>query len=315
MRPPKQSTETQADSDWNDLKVLLALSRGGSVVGAARALHVDQSTVSRRLAALEETLGCALLIRGGREFCWTAEGRTMIGAAEAAEAAVLAGTRRLRSTRLASTGVVRVSTTPGTRTRDVGLQFFRGRVHVDLELHLVAVRIGVVHRHRQAVVHAPVGLDAGGLELAEVFQQVRERAVGVGDMVYTDQAAAVGLHRVGPDGVEVDQREPMVLVIEGEEGPHRVFGEDLRPEHRLVPVRHLLETAGAVDDVGDLQRAGEGHGGLLGWKAPGSRGAMQQAKPVSAGGWEESMGNAARGICKIACPDEHRSTFLLELVR
>ena len=113
MRPPKQSTETEADSDWNDLKVLLALSRGGSVAGAARTLHVDQSTISRRLAALEEALGCALLIRGGREFCWTAEGRTMIGAAEAAEAAVLAGTRRLRTARLASTGVVRVSTTPG----------------------------------------------------------------------------------------------------------------------------------------------------------------------------------------------------------
>jgi DNA-binding transcriptional LysR family regulator len=113
MRPSKPSTEEAADSDWNDLKVLLALSRGGSVAGAARALQVDQSTISRRLAALEESLGCSLLIRGGREFCWTAEGRTMIAAAEAAEAAVLAGTRQLRTSRLDSTGTVRVSTTPG----------------------------------------------------------------------------------------------------------------------------------------------------------------------------------------------------------
>src|SRR3954451_3460381 len=99
MRPPKPSTEVEADSDWNDLKVLLALSRGGSVAGAARVLHVDQSTISRRLAALEESLGCSLLIRGGREFSWTAEGRTMIAAAETAEAAVLAGTSHLRASR------------------------------------------------------------------------------------------------------------------------------------------------------------------------------------------------------------------------
>jgi DNA-binding transcriptional LysR family regulator len=76
MRPPKSSTDEAADSDWNDLKVLLALSRGGSVAGAARALRVDQSTVSRRLAALEESIGCSLLVRGGREFSWTAEGHT-----------------------------------------------------------------------------------------------------------------------------------------------------------------------------------------------------------------------------------------------
>ena len=113
MRPPKSPHPGAADSDWNDLKVLLALSRGGSVAAAARAMGVDQSTVSRRLASLEEALGCSLLIRGGREFSWTAEGRTMIAAAETAEAAVLAGIGKLRTSRLDSTGVVRVSTTPG----------------------------------------------------------------------------------------------------------------------------------------------------------------------------------------------------------
>lgn len=59
---------------WDDFKVLLALSRGGSVAAAARELRVDNSTVSRRLAALEDALGAKLLIRGGREFTWTAEG-------------------------------------------------------------------------------------------------------------------------------------------------------------------------------------------------------------------------------------------------
>jgi DNA-binding transcriptional LysR family regulator len=105
-----KSPPPASDPDWDDLKVLLALSRGASVAAAARAMGVDQSTVSRRLAALEEAVGCPLLIRGGREFSWTAEGRTMVGAAEAAEAALQAATR---TSRLDAAGVVRVSTTPG----------------------------------------------------------------------------------------------------------------------------------------------------------------------------------------------------------
>jgi DNA-binding transcriptional LysR family regulator len=76
-------------------------------------LKVDQSTVSRRLAAIEEVLGGPLLVRGGREFAWTVEGKTALAAAEAAEAAVLAATRQLRSSRLESAGAVRVSATPG----------------------------------------------------------------------------------------------------------------------------------------------------------------------------------------------------------
>ena len=73
--------------EWSDFKVLLALARAGSVAGAARELQVDNSTISRRLAALEEALGAKLLIRGGREFSWTAEGRSADRRGEAMEAA------------------------------------------------------------------------------------------------------------------------------------------------------------------------------------------------------------------------------------
>jgi len=54
--------------EWSDFNVLDALARGGSVAGAARELAVDASTVSRRLAALEESLGACLIVRGGRDF-------------------------------------------------------------------------------------------------------------------------------------------------------------------------------------------------------------------------------------------------------
>lgn len=113
MKAPKPSLPEPDAPDWDDLKVLLALARSGSVAGAARAMGIDQSTISRRLGALEQALGAPLLVRGGREFSWTTEGRTMIAAAEAAEGAIDAGVRGMRSARLAETGTVRVSTTPG----------------------------------------------------------------------------------------------------------------------------------------------------------------------------------------------------------
>lgn len=48
---------------WDDIRVLLAVLREGSFSGAATTLAVEQSTVSRRIAALESALGAALFDR------------------------------------------------------------------------------------------------------------------------------------------------------------------------------------------------------------------------------------------------------------
>jgi DNA-binding transcriptional LysR family regulator len=98
--------------EWSDLKVLLALARAGSVAGAARELQVDHSTISRRLAALEDAVGARLLIRGGREFTLTAEGRAMLQAAEATEAATAAALRTVRASKVDASGSVGVSVAP-----------------------------------------------------------------------------------------------------------------------------------------------------------------------------------------------------------
>lgn len=98
--------------EWSDFKILIALSRGGSVAGAARELGVDSSTVSRRLTALEEAFGVRLLVRGGRELSWTTEGRAALCAAETMARAVDEATRTCRAATLDASGTVRVSMPP-----------------------------------------------------------------------------------------------------------------------------------------------------------------------------------------------------------
>jgi DNA-binding transcriptional LysR family regulator len=98
--------------EWSDFRILLALARVGSVTGAARELQVDNSTVSRRLAALEDAVGAKLIIRSGREFSWTAEGRTLLEAAEVMEASTAAALRAVRASKVDVEGSVRVSVAP-----------------------------------------------------------------------------------------------------------------------------------------------------------------------------------------------------------
>ena len=44
--------------DWNDLRYFLAVAREGSTLAAARTLRTSQTTVARRVAALEAAIGC-----------------------------------------------------------------------------------------------------------------------------------------------------------------------------------------------------------------------------------------------------------------
>jgi DNA-binding transcriptional LysR family regulator len=96
----------------DDLLVLLAVGRSGRYVTAAEELGINHTTIARRIAALEQSLGGRLLARVGNGWELTDLGREALSAAETVESAVrkLAadqeGTRRLE-------GVVRMSATDG----------------------------------------------------------------------------------------------------------------------------------------------------------------------------------------------------------
>jgi DNA-binding transcriptional LysR family regulator len=101
------------EPEWSDLKFILAIARARSVVGAARAMGIDQSTVSRRLAALEDAVGASLVVRGGRELALTAEGRLLHVAAERIDAIVGEASAALRAAKDEISGTVRMSCPPG----------------------------------------------------------------------------------------------------------------------------------------------------------------------------------------------------------
>ena len=49
--------------DWDDLRFVLAVARAGSALRAAHALGVNQTTVMRRIAHVEATVGAELFDR------------------------------------------------------------------------------------------------------------------------------------------------------------------------------------------------------------------------------------------------------------
>ena len=75
--------------DWNDLRYFLAVARSGSTLAASTQLRASQSTVSRRITALEEQLGVQLFVRKPSGYELTPRGRSVLPAAESVEAAIL----------------------------------------------------------------------------------------------------------------------------------------------------------------------------------------------------------------------------------
>ncbi|WP_236000613.1 helix-turn-helix domain-containing protein, partial [Bradyrhizobium uaiense] len=81
--------------DWNDLRLVLAVAREGSLSGAARKLGVTHSTVFRRLGTIETAIGTRLFERFRDGYAPTPAGETAAASAARLEDEVLALERRL----------------------------------------------------------------------------------------------------------------------------------------------------------------------------------------------------------------------------
>lgn len=140
--------------DWNDVKALLAVGRGGSTAAAARELGVNQTTVSRRLEALERDLGVKLVERSQTGASLTPEGLSLVEDAEAMERGAAAMSQKVEVHRRGVAGVVRVTISEMTANEGLTpyLPEFRS-LYPDVKLELV-------------ITDAALDLEAGDADIA-----------------------------------------------------------------------------------------------------------------------------------------------------
>ncbi|WP_417843761.1 LysR family transcriptional regulator [Thalassospira sp.] len=74
--------------DWEGLKTFVVLCRAGNMSAAARELGINQTTVSRRIARLEDMLGYTVLQRGNGSMAPTQKAASLLAMAQEMEANV-----------------------------------------------------------------------------------------------------------------------------------------------------------------------------------------------------------------------------------
>ena len=95
--------------DWDDLRFFLAVARHGTLAMAARELHVTQSTVSRRLAALQARMGVRLLQRTANGYVATLAGDRIRAHVERVEAEAMMVEQAVAGLDARPEGLVRVT--------------------------------------------------------------------------------------------------------------------------------------------------------------------------------------------------------------
>ena len=110
MAESSRSSDRRPSAD--DLLVLLAVGRSGRYNIAAEELGLNHTTISRRIAALEQSIGGRVLARVAGRWELTDLGREALAAAEAVESAVRSLSVHTGG-EPALEGVVRISATDG----------------------------------------------------------------------------------------------------------------------------------------------------------------------------------------------------------
>jgi len=95
--------------DWNDLRYFLAVAREGSTLAAGRALRVSQTTVARRIAALERALGFPLFDKRQAGYVLTPVGEGLLARAERVEAAASGFAEAAEAQARDTSGTVRIT--------------------------------------------------------------------------------------------------------------------------------------------------------------------------------------------------------------
>jgi len=131
------------DKNWDDLRIFLALARGGTLTTAAKALGVSHPTVSRRVQALEKQIGARLFDRLPDRFVPTGAGEELLADTEAMEKAAQSIHRRSAGLSDTVSGTVRLSAEEATAA-------LLARYSAELRSKLRQIEFEVVSSHTLA---------------------------------------------------------------------------------------------------------------------------------------------------------------------
>ncbi|TPE50529.1 LysR family transcriptional regulator [Amaricoccus solimangrovi] len=144
--------------NWDDCRLFLAVARAGQILAAARALGLNQATLSRRMGALEAAIGAKLLVRRTHGSDLTEAGQELLETLERVEAELIARQARLRGAEGGVAGVVRVGAPDGFGVAFLAPRLARlGERHPDLRIQLVPTPRGFSLSRREADVAILVG--------------------------------------------------------------------------------------------------------------------------------------------------------------
>lgn len=230
----------------NDLLILLAVARTGRFTSAAESLDLNHTTVSRRISALERSLGGHVLVRASGGWELTDLGARAVAAAEEVDRALSTleknddGARRL-------SGVVRMSATDGFSAYIAAPAFARlRRNHPRLSVEIVAA----TRRASQT----RSGLD---LEVVVGRPQVhRAEAIRLGEYMLGLYASRDYLAEYGtPSTIEEVLEHPLVYFIDS-----MLQVDSLDAPRRLLPtMKDSLSSTNVFVHV-EATRAGAGIG-------------------------------------------------------
>lgn len=129
--------------NWDHLRFFAALAHTGTLAGAARMLHVEHTTVARRIQILEERMGHALFVRDAGGHKLTQAGHQLLPVVQAMEKAVQGVEQVALPAASADTGpvgLVRVGATEGLGTQLLAGQLARLTLrHPQLSVDLLAL--------------------------------------------------------------------------------------------------------------------------------------------------------------------------------
>jgi DNA-binding transcriptional LysR family regulator len=163
--------------EWDDARYVLAIHRESSLSQAAHKLGVNQSTVGRRLEAIEEALGARLFFRTRDGYVLTPEGETLVPHAERMEDAAHAIQREIGGREAQLSGTVRITGPDPFSARILmpALAQLHAR-YPNIDLELVADNRALSLTKREADIAVRIGLRA---EPQLVVRKVATVAFGV----------------------------------------------------------------------------------------------------------------------------------------